>query len=137
MDFDAFKSAVIAQAKAMGITEYELYYRGSQSTSVSAFQHELNQFTGSTDGGVCFRCIVNGKMGYASTEELSEAQAAAIVCRAADNAAVMEAEEPVFLGEGGQTYETLEQKPYELPATDALIERFWKPRSSYTRQIPG
>ena len=121
MDFDAFKSAVIAQAKAMGITEYELYYRGSQSTSVSAFQHELNQFTGSTDGGVCFRCIVNGKMGYASTEELSEAQAAAIVCRAADNAAVMEAEEPVFLGEGGQTYETLEQKPYELPATDALI----------------
>ena len=95
MDFDAFKCAVIAQAKAMGITEYELYYRGSQSTSVSAFQHELNQFTGSTDGGVCFRCIVNGKMGYASTEELSEAQAAAIVCRAADNAAVMEAEEPV------------------------------------------
>ena len=58
MDFDAFKNAVIAQAKAMGIGEYELYYRGSQSTSVSAFQHELNQFTSSTDGGVCFRCIL-------------------------------------------------------------------------------
>ena len=121
MDFNGFKKAVIAQAQAMGITEYELYYSTSESTSISAFQHELNQFTASNDGGVCFRCIVDGKMGYASTEELSEAQAAAIVARAADNAAVLEAEEPVFLGEGGQTYEKLELKPYELPTTAEVI----------------
>ena len=123
MDFNAFKEAVMARAQELGITEYELYYQASESTSVSAFQHELNQFTSATDGGVCFRCIVNGKMGYASTEELSETQAAAIVTRAADNAAVLEAEEQVFLGQGGQTYADMELKPYELPGTDALIAK--------------
>ena len=121
MDFTSFKNAVAAKAKAMGITEYELYYQSSQSTSVSAFKHEMNQFTASTEGGVCFRCIVNGKMGYASTEALNEEQAAAIVERASDNAAVLESEEPVFLGEGGRTYAPLETAPYPLPSTEELI----------------
>ena len=123
MDFNTFKNAVIAKCAELGITDYELYYQAAESTSVSAFQHEINQFTSSIEGGVCFRCIVGGKMGYASTEELSEAAAAGIVARAADNASVLEAEEPVFLGEGGKTYATLERKPYDLPATDALIAR--------------
>ena len=68
MNFTEFKDLVIAQAQAMGIAEYELYYQAGESTSVSAFQHSINQFTDSTEGGVCFRCIVGGKMGYASTE---------------------------------------------------------------------
>lgn len=122
MTFQEFKEAVIAKAAELGIADYELYYQSSESTSVGAFQHELNQFTGSRDGGVCFRCIVGGKMGYASTEELSQVQAEAIVARAADNAAVLDAEEPVFLGEGGQSYEKLELTPYDLPDTDGLIK---------------
>ena len=121
MDFTSFKHAVMSRAEAMGITEYELYYQASQSTSVSAFKHEMNQFTASTEGGVCFRCIVNGKMGYASTEALNEAEAAAIVQRAADNASVLESEEPVFLGEGGKTYTQPETAPYPLPSTEELI----------------
>ena len=123
MDFNAFKAAVIAKCEALGITEYELYYQAAESTSISAFQHEINQFTSSIEGGVCFRCIVNGKMGYSSTEELSEAQAAAVVERAADNASVLEAEEPVFLGEGGKTYAQLPEEDNTLPATDALIAK--------------
>ena len=123
MDFNTFKDAVIARCQALGITEYELYYQAGDSTSVSAFQHGVDQFTCSTDGGVCFRCLVGGRMGYASTEELSAAQAAAIVDRAADNAATLESDEAEFLGEGGQDYEplTLETKP--MPTTEALISR--------------
>lgn len=121
MDFNAFKDAVIAACADLGITEYELYYQAGESTSVDTFQHGINQFTASRDGGVCFRCIVNGKMGYASTEELSVRQARAVVTRAADNASVLEAEEAVFLGEGGQAYEDLEVRPYDLPSTEELI----------------
>ena len=76
MDFQGFKKAVIAKCEAMGIADYELYYQSEESTSISAFQHEINQFTSSMEGGVCFRCIWNGKMGYASTEALNEAEAA-------------------------------------------------------------
>ena len=121
MTFNEFKNHVIAACKEMGITEYELYYCASESTSVETFRHEINEFTASRDGGVCFRCIVGGKMGYASTEDLSEAQAKSVVAKAADNAEVLESEEMVFLGEGGQEYEPLEIRPYELPGADKLI----------------
>ncbi len=121
MNFAEFKEIAIAEAKALGIAEYELYYQAAESTSVSAFQHELNQFTSAVDGGVCFRCIVGGRMGYASTENLCAEEAKAIVHRAAGNAAVLEADEAVFLGEGGKVYEKIHRAPITLPTTEELI----------------
>ncbi len=121
MNYVDFKNAVVAKAQAMGITEYELYYESSRSTNIDVFRQEINEFSAGTDGGVCFRCIVNGKMGYASTEALNDAEAAAIVERAYDNASVLEADEPVFLNEGGKTYQTLAKAHYDLPETDGLI----------------
>ena len=121
MQFHEFKNLVIAACEKQGIAEYELYYQSSESTSVDTFQHQINEFTASRDGGVCFRCIVNGKMGYASTEDLSAEQAEAVVAKAADNAAALEAEEAVFLGEGGQEYAPMADMSYELPTTEELI----------------
>ena len=122
MDFAEFKQAVIAAAEKLGITEYELYYKASESTTVSIYQHEIDQFTSSEDGGVCFRCIADGKMGYASTEALNEEQAVQIVARAADNARTLESEDPAFLGEGGQCYIQLDRVLYPLPTTEELIQ---------------
>ena len=123
MDYQSFKNAVIAQAEAMGIAEYELYYESGTDTSVGVFMHEVNQFSSSESGGVCFRCIVNGKMGYASTQALSEEEAKAIVTQAAANAAVLEADEEVFLCEGGKEYEPLNAGGYPLPTTEELIAK--------------
>ena len=123
MDFECFKQAVVGRCAQLGIEEYELYYSCAESTSVGAFQQEINQFTGTVAGGVCFRCIVGGKMGYASTEELSAEEAVAVVDRAADNAACLETEDPVFLGQGGQTYQELNLHPYALPTTEELIDK--------------
>ena len=122
MTYAEFKNAVIAKAQAMGIAEYELYYQSAESTSISVFMQQINQFSASTEGGVCFRCIVDGKMGYASTEALTEAEAAAIVERAYDNATVLESEEPVFLNAGGQTYQAIDKAAPALPSTDVLIQ---------------
>ena len=123
MTFNEFKELVIAECEAQGIAEYELYYQAGSSTSVDTFQHSINEFTSSYSGGVCFRAIVNGKMGYASTEDLSAQQAKAVVAKAVDNAMNLEAEETVFLGEGGQQYEPLEDKRYALPTTEELIAK--------------
>ena len=122
MDYQSFKKAVIAKCEALGITDYELYYQAGTSTSIDTFRHAINEFSASEEGGVCFRCIVDGKMGYASTEDLSEAQAAAVVEKAVDNAKTLESEEAVFLCEGGQEYETIDRKGYPLPSTDELVE---------------
>ena len=121
MNFIDFKNAVIAECAALGITEYELYYSAGESTSVDTFLHSINEFTSSEEGGVCFRCIVGGKMGYASTENLSAEQAKAVVAKAADNASILESEEQVFLGEGGQEYEPLQLKESAVAPTEKLI----------------
>ena len=123
MTFQEFKQLVIDECVSQGIAEYELYYQAGASTSVETFQHAINEFSSSRTGGVCFRCIVNGKMGYASTEALNAEQAKAIVAKAADSASVLEAEEQVFLGEGGQVYEELNRKDYALPSTEELIAK--------------
>ena len=123
MTFQEFKELVIAACAQQGITEYELYYQAGASTSVDTFQHSINEFTSSYSGGVCFRCIANGKMGYASTEALNAEQAKAVVAKAMDNAINLESEEAVFLGEGGQEYEPLEDRSYPLPTTEALIAK--------------
>ena len=123
MNFNEFKELVIAECQALGVAEYELYYQAGSSTSVDTFQHSINEFTSSYTGGLCFRCIVNGKMGYASTEALSAQQAKAVVAKAVDNAINLEAEEAVFLGEGGQEYEPIEDKSYALPSTEDLIAK--------------
>ena len=123
MTFQEFKQLVIAECALQGVTEYELYYQAGASTSVDTFQHSINEFTSSYAGGVCFRCIVGGKMGYASTEDLSPEQAKAVVMKAVDSASVLESEEQVFLGEGGQEYEPLEDKSYPLPTTEELIAK--------------
>ena len=123
MKFNEFKELVIAECTARGIAEYELYYQASSSTSVDTFQHTINEFSSSLSGGLCFRCIVNGRMGYASTEDLSAEQAKAVVVKAMDNAENLETEEQVFLGEGGQVYEQLPDRSYAEPTTEEMIAK--------------
>lgn len=121
MNFSAFKNLVVAKAESLGITEYELYYQSAESLNARIFRDEVDSFTASREGGVCFRCIRDGKMGYASTEELSQVQADFIVRRAWENAAVVESEEPVFLASGGQTYQTVAPSKAQMPHADDLI----------------
>lgn len=121
MDFQEFKTYVTARCRELGVTDYELYYQTAESTSVSAYQQQIHQFSASLEGGVCLRCIREGKMGYASTEALTPDTARQMVDRALDNAAALEAEEPVFLCDGGKTYAAPAPSGIRIPGTEALI----------------
>ena len=91
-----------SEAAALHIEEYELYYQLEESASVSAFRRETREFSSASEGGVCLRCLVSGRMGYASTQLLSEESARALVRRAVDNAAVLENDQPEALVPAGQ-----------------------------------
>ena len=121
MNYDAFKAAVAEAAAKMGIGEYELYYMSEESISVSAHQHEVNRFSSSVNGGACFRCIADGKMGYASTELLDEEQASAIVSRAVDNARTVESEDAVFIHGAGDSYRETAAQDIPLPAAGEMV----------------
>jgi len=120
MDFQTFRQIAADEAAALQVEAYELYYQLEESTSVSAFRHEINEFSDASEGGVCLRCLVNGKMGYASTQLLSEESARALVRRAADNAAALETAEPEFLVGAGQSYQSVPTGSACLPDADAL-----------------
>lgn len=122
MDFREFKDAVVVAAKAAGLVDYELYYEQSDSIQIGSTQREINQFTNSNSGGVCFRAVIDGKIGAASTEELSAAQAESIVARAIENGRTIESEEKVFLCEGGKTYEPYAPSGLAIPATSELVD---------------
>lgn len=118
---ELFKQKIAERCAEKGITQYEIYYQLGESTSVSIHQQQINQFTSSLEGGVCFRCMVDGHMGYASTESLDPERAGELVDRAIDNAAVLETEDVQFLGQGGQQYRSLQRQLYDLPSTEELI----------------
>ena len=120
MDFKTFSQWAADEAHKLQIEDYELYYQLEESASVSAFKHELNGFSDSSEGGVCLRCLVNGRMGYASAQELSEESARSLVRRAADNASVLESEEPEFLVGPGQEYRAARTDASEVYGADVL-----------------
>ena len=120
MDFQTFRKIAADEAAALKIEAYELYYQLEESVSTSAFRHEIKDFASASEGGVCLRCLVDGRMGYASTQLLSEESARALVRRAADNAVVLETAEAAALVEAGQSYQTAATRDDPLPGADAL-----------------
>lgn len=122
MNYQEFKQAVITYAASNNINDYELYYTKSDETSVEIFQTEVKGFSSSNSLGVCFRCIVNGQTGYASTENMNEEEAESIVLRAIENALVLESDAPSFIHKQGDTYLTYEKESGETPSAANLVD---------------
>ncbi|MBR0086307.1 MAG: TldD/PmbA family protein [Lachnospiraceae bacterium] len=121
MEFKEFKELVVKEAKNRNIDLYELYYSAEESTDVAMFNGEINSFTSSLLGGAAFRCIINGRVGAAYSQELSEEMAKSLVERAYENALTLEKEEEAFFAEGGASYETYESVDMpELSETELI-----------------
>ena len=110
MNYQEFKQAVIAAAAEKEVKDYELFYSESAETQTEIFKEEVKGFTTGSSLGVCLKCLVNGKMGYASTEHLSEEEAVSLVERALENAKSIESEEQGFIHTKGDTYAVLEKE---------------------------
>ena len=109
MTYQEFKQATIDFAKEQQIVDYELYYTESEATSIQTFKDEVKQYSTEVSKGVCFRCVIDGKAGYASTEDFTEKEAVAIVLRAVENAKSIESEEASFIHKCGDTYAVAEK----------------------------
>ena len=85
-----------------------------ESTSVSTLNKEVNSFASSISGGLCLRVLVDGKMGYASTELMTEAEMAELPERAKANAKATEKLDTVGIFAGSQSYDEITLKKVEL-----------------------
>lgn len=122
MTYQDFKKAVISYAVEQQIVDYELYYTESESTSVETFKDEVSQYSTEVSLGLCFRCIIDGREGYASTENLTAEEAKAIVLRAVENAKSIESEEQSFIHKKGDTYAVLEESTLIMPTGAQLVD---------------
>lgn len=122
MLYQEFKEAVIGAAKARGITEYEIYYTESESTSVEIFKEEVKGYGTESSLGVCFRCVVGERAGYASAENLTAEEAVSLVARAVENAGSIESDKKAFIHKKGDDYVALQETNEDLPSGAEMVE---------------
>lgn len=142
MNFENFQKIVTDIAKTKNLTAFELYYSYSTSQSYNAFSGEIDTVDLSNGEGVCFRCLVNGKIGYSSTELFTEDEAHRLVDDAIEAAKTIESDDEEFIFEGAKEYEPpLEIDSTFLPATQHVdtalsIEKICKQQDERIYAVP-
>ncbi len=99
---DDFLKLLFDKAREAGFSEYEAYLSGGDSFEASVHAGELIAYNVSSTMGLGFRALVNGRMGYASTQALDEAAADMLVGGALTSATLTETEDPQFLFAGAK-----------------------------------
>lgn len=92
-----------------GFIDQEIYFESSESLRISVYQGEVEKFNLSEQGGLSYRGIVNGKMGYAFTESFDDSAIEMLVNEAYANAMLIEATDEVFLHDGSGEYAIIDQ----------------------------
>ena len=123
MRIEDIKQTVFDAAKELGISEYELFYASDSSVSAETLKDEISAFAYGVSGGACFRCVVDGKMGSASSELITPEEMRAIVKRAAANAKIIESDDPAIIFEGSKEYSMTNMPSIEIPTAAEIKEK--------------
>ena len=105
---DKWIDELFAIGKDKGFENQEIYYESSNSLKISVFEGNVDKFNLSEEGGLSYRGIVNGKMGYAFTETFDDEAIKMLVDEAYENALAIESLDPVCLHDGKGEYIILE-----------------------------
>ena len=110
-----------ARQKAEGASDFacEACWSRDESFEVQVKNGEIYQYNVSEGGGLGFRALVNGRVGYASTQILDEDAVDLLVDGALENAALVESEDRQFLFPGSERYPELKQYEPRLERIDA------------------
>lgn len=142
MDIKIFKEKLFDLAKKEGFSEYEIYYSSGKGLKVSVFKGELEKFENAKSGGVSFRGVYNGKMGYSYSEKLDETVIPDLIKYAKENSEIINEEEKEEIYSGDKEYK--EVKTYyedlEKVEVDELINKcleMEKAVFSYSDKIIG
>lgn len=91
MNVDGAKRWLLARARERGV-DLEVLATFERKLEIDAEDGRTSDLTHATQGGVGLRVVANGRTGYASTEELTEAALGWALDEALENAALVESE---------------------------------------------
>lgn len=108
MEFSKIKEILVEEAKRLGVTEYDIYFSKSESVSAETLKQEISSFSSSNGIGVSFRCVRDGKFGYASSELITPDEVRGLVAKAYENALYIESDDEAIIFRGSKYYEKVE-----------------------------
>lgn len=103
---DKFQTTLLTAAKTAGFKEAEMYYEKSTAFRCTIFEGEIDSYETSEEGGIGFRGLYKGKMGYAYTEKIEEAAIPFLIEQAKANAMILDEDDGTTIFEGSDAYGT-------------------------------
>lgn len=116
MERKQFIDALFARAKEAGFEACEVYFVTADSFDADVFKGEIVKYSDAGTLGLGFRGLIDGRMGYASTQILDADAIDLLVDGALTNARLIESDDPEFLHPGDERYAV-------LPGPDPALER--------------
>lgn len=104
MKIQQFQAELFQQGKEFGFSEMEIYYSSSKALSVKVRRKEIEDYTIIEQGGISFRGLFDGQMGYAYAEKVDRDSISLLLEEAKSNAEVIEVEDSEDLFEGSKEY---------------------------------
>lgn len=95
-----FQAKLFSAAHDSGFTDVEIYFEKKEVFGCKVYKGEIDHYEIAEDGGVSFRGIINGKMGYAYSEKIEDASIPFILDNAKENTRIIadEGVEEIFSG---------------------------------------
>lgn len=122
MTFAEIKSIVAQVAQDIGLKEYEIYFSESEGMSTETLKDEISSFTSENASAIDFRCIINGRAGYASTQLFEADEIVELVKKAAANAAASESDDELEFFAGSESYGKVVMPEVVMPTAAQLRE---------------
>ena len=98
---DKLIDKIFVKGSQLGFEEQELYISSNKKLSIAIYKQEIDKYSLSEDGGVSYRGILNGKMGYSFTECLDEESIDVLVREAYSNAEIIDNNDEVLIHRAG------------------------------------
>ncbi len=100
-----FKEQLLQAALNAGFQEAEIYYQSAESFECTVFEGEIDSYETSEDGGLGFRGLYNGKMGYSYTEKIDVDSIPFLIDSAIANASILDETDGTDIFGGSPKYE--------------------------------
>lgn len=123
MERQYFIDKLFQAAKEAGICECEAYFAMSDDFSVDVLDGQIKEYSAAASSGVCLRGIYQGKMGYASSEQMDEDAIEMLVDSVKENAMLIETDDESTIFEGSSEYKSFNQYNEEtanVPAAEKI-----------------
>lgn len=104
MELEQFRKSLLEQGKQAGFSECEVYFQKGKEFEVLVLEGEISHYENSATQGVCFRGIMDGKMGYAYSEKISQDAIEFLIKQAEQNADIIEEDMEEELFSGSSSY---------------------------------